>query len=220
MDVGKNFGNDSVGDTGRIMFKLIIPVLSVTIVLAFAAPDAFAQRPRFPSPDDAQRAPERTPAQQTTPQQNPFERPPEQRPSGPAPAQGGVTQAPAPSQQIAPSGAGAAKSEYYGAIAFTADGSFSTTWKHPSKAEAEADVAKRCSRFGRGGCEIVSFSGEVCAALATYIGSHSGRRFRLSYTGGGMTSPDAQRTALNRCNDDRRSRGRCQLRTVVCGDGR
>ena len=81
-------------------------------------------------------------------------------------------------------------------------------------------MAKRCSRFGRGGCEVVSFSGDMCAALATYTGAHSGRRYRLSYTGGGMTSPEAQRAALNRCNDDRRTRGRCQLRTVVCGDGR
>ncbi len=134
--------------------------------------------------------------------------------------QGGVTQAPGPSQQIAPPGSGSAKSEYYGAIAFTADGSFSTVWKQPSKAEAEATVAKNCSRFGRGGCEVVSFGGELCGALATYIGSHSRYRYRLSFTGGGLTSPDAQRAALNRCNEDRRTRGRCQLRTVVCGDGR
>ena len=112
------------------------------------------------------------------------------------------------------------KPEYWGAIAFTADGSFATSCKKESKAEAEADVAVRCAKFGRGGCETGSFSGELCVGLATYIGSHSGRRWKLSFTGGADTSAGAQQKALDRCNDDRRSRGRCQLRTVACADGR
>jgi hypothetical protein len=112
------------------------------------------------------------------------------------------------------------KPDYWGAIAFTADGSFATSWKKDSKAEAEADVAVRCAKFGRGGCETGSFSGELCVGLATYIGSYSGRRWKLSFTGGATTSAGAQQKALDRCNDDRRSRGRCQLRTVACADGR
>jgi len=126
-----------------------------------------------------------------------------------------------PSVPSTPSGSTTpVKPDYWGAIAFTADGSFSTAWKQPSKAEAEADVAKRCAKFGRGSCEVIGFRGELCAALATYAGAHSGRRYKLSYTGGGLTSPEAQKKALQRCNDDRRTRGHCQLRTVVCGDGR
>jgi hypothetical protein len=112
------------------------------------------------------------------------------------------------------------KPEYWGAIAFTADGSFATSWKKELKAEAEADVAVRCAKFGRGSCETGSFNGELCVGLATYIGSHSGRRWKLSFTGGAATSAGAQQMALDRCNDDRRSRGRCQLRTVACADGR
>jgi hypothetical protein len=112
------------------------------------------------------------------------------------------------------------KPEYWGAIAFTADGSFATSWKKESKAEAEADVAVRCAKFGRGSCETGSFSGELCVGLATYIGSHAGRRWKLSFTGGSTTSAGAQQKALDRCNDDRRSRRRCQLRTVACADGR
>lgn len=127
----------------------------------------------------------------------------------------GVATIGAASAQTAP-----APAQLYGAIAFTADGSYSTAWKQASKAEAEADVAKRCAKFGRGACEVVGFSGAVCAALATYIGAHSGRRYKLSFTGGGTTSPDAQRAAMDRCNADKRTRQRCQLRTVVCGDGR
>ena len=89
-----------------------------------------------------------------------------------------------------------------------------------AEAEAEADVAKRCAKFGRGSCEVVSFSGEQCVALATFIGRSGRRRWKLSFTAGGLTGPDAQRAAMDRCNSDARTRGQCQLRTMVCGDGR
>jgi hypothetical protein len=67
---------------------------------------------------------------------------------------------------------------------------------------------------------VIGFVGSLCAGLASYQGSHSGRRYKLAFTGGGTTSSDAQRAALDRCNADSRTRRRCQLRTVVCGDGR
>jgi Domain of unknown function (DUF4189) len=112
------------------------------------------------------------------------------------------------------------KSDVWGALAFTADGSWATAWKKPSKSDAEANVAVACAKFGRGKCEVVSFNGEYCAALATYIGSHSRRRYKLSFSAGGTSVPQAQKAAMDRCNDDRRTRGKCQLRTTVCGDGR
>jgi hypothetical protein len=124
-----------------------------------------------------------------------------------SPPQGGAPSQPAPSQ-------------YWGAIGFTADGSWSTAWKMASKAEAEAQVAIGCSKFGRGKCEVVSFSGEFCVGLATFNGVSGRRRWQLSFTAGGKTTPEAQQAALDRCNTDQRARNRCQLRTVVCGDGR
>jgi hypothetical protein len=114
----------------------------------------------------------------------------------------------------------AADSTVWGALAFTADGSWATAWLKPSKAEAESNVAIACAKFGRGECKVVSFNGEYCAALATYIGSHSRRRYKLSFSAGGHTVPEAQNAAMERCNNDSRTRGRCQLRTTVCGDGR
>jgi hypothetical protein len=111
-------------------------------------------------------------------------------------------------------------SEYWGGIGFTADGSWSTVWKERSKGEAEAAVAKGCAKFGHGACEVISFTGQNCAALATFNGSYRGRRWNLSYTDGGITYPDAQRAALSRCNSDERTRGNCQIRTTVCADGR
>ena len=108
----------------------------------------------------------------------------------------------------------------WGAIAFTADGSYSSTWKMPSQPEAEAKVLRQCARFGRGGCEVVSFSGQQCAALATFIGGYKRRRWNLSFTAGGLTYPSAQSAAMERCNTDERTQGRCQPRTTACADGR
>jgi hypothetical protein len=109
-----------------------------------------------------------------------------------------------------------AETVWWGAIAFTADGSYSSAWKMSSQAEAEAKVAKQCAGFGRGGCEVVTFSGRECAALATFLG----RRWKLSFTAGGYTFPEAQNAAINRCNSDERARGNCQPRTAACADGR
>jgi hypothetical protein len=109
---------------------------------------------------------------------------------------------------------------YWGAIAFTADGSYSSVWKVPSQAEAEAHVLKQCARFGRGGCEVTTVSGQQCVALATFIGNYRRRRWSLSFTAIGSTYPEAQSNALGRCNADERSQGQCQSRTAACADGR
>jgi Domain of unknown function (DUF4189) len=104
----------------------------------------------------------------------------------------------------------------WGAIAFTADGSYWSAWKQPSKGDAEALVAKQCSALGHGGCQVASFSGQECGGLATFLG----RRWKLSYTAGGDTYPEAQRNAMARCNADDRTRNNCQIRNVTCADGR
>lgn len=119
-----------------------------------------------------------------------------------------------PALQSGPSG-----SQYWGAIAFTADGSYSTAWKASSKAEAEARVLRECARFGRGPCEAVSGPGNLCIGLVAFRGG----RYRLAWTAGGTTHPEAQRAAMNRCEEDRRTqryRNRCTLRISICGDGR
>lgn len=109
---------------------------------------------------------------------------------------------------------------FWGSIAFTADGSYSTTWKMASQPESEAKVLRQCARFGRGGCEVVSFSGQECAALATFIGSYRRKRWNLSFTAGGTTYPAAQGAAMDRCNSDERTQGHCQPRAAACADGR
>jgi hypothetical protein len=108
----------------------------------------------------------------------------------------------------------------WGALAFTSDGSYSSTWKMPSQPEAEAKVLRQCARFGRGGCEVVSFSGQQCAALSTFIGAYRRKRWNLSFTAGGVTYPEAQNAAMERCNSDERTQGKCQPRTAACADGR
>ena len=56
----------------------------------------------------------------------------------------------------------------------------------------------QCAEFGRGGCQVVSFSGQECVALATFIGSYRRRRWSLSFTAGGNTYPEAQNAAMAR----------------------
>jgi hypothetical protein len=63
----------------------------------------------------------------------------------------------------------------------------------------------------------VSFRAELCAAIASI---EIGKEHKLTYAGGGLTRADAQRSALERCNGAKRARRGCQLRTVVCADGR
>jgi Domain of unknown function (DUF4189) len=142
--------------------------------------------------------------------------PPPPQSNAPAPLNLPPTQAPPP-LNLPPS---SSPNSLWGAIGFTADGSFSLAWKMVAKAEAEAEVAKKCASMGRGSCEVVSFSGHECAALATFIGNYGRRHWKLSFTWGGDTYPEAQKAAMNRCNSDERTQGRCQLRTAVCADGR
>jgi hypothetical protein len=121
---------------------------------------------------------------------------------------------PAPNQPNSPSDI------YWGAIGFTADGSYSSVWKMASQPEAEAQVLRQCARFGHGGCEVTTVSGQQCVGLATFIGNYQRRRWNLSFTAIGPTYPEAQSAAMARCNSDERSQGRCMSRTTACADGR
>lgn len=121
----------------------------------------------------------------------------------------------APNPQQIPSG-----NVLWGAIAFTADGSWSADWKISSQLEAESRVLRQCAGFGHGACEVVSASGQQCVGLATFLGNYRRRRWLLSFTAGGTTYPEAQNAALSRCNSDERTQGNCQFRTAACADGR
>ena len=105
----------------------------------------------------------------------------------------------------------------FGALAFTADGSFASVWQVASRAEAEARVRDDCLRYERGACEVVSFGATVCAAIAT---AQIAEDRKITYSGGGLSRDEAEETALKRCKRDKRSKETCELRTVVCGDGR
>ena len=110
-----------------------------------------------------------------------------------------------------------ARHEWFGALAFTADGSFASAWKFASKKDVEAKVLGECAAFNRGRCEVVSLPRELCAAIATYF---AGTTRRVTYAGAGLTSAEAEHVAIERCNSDQRSDRKCQVRTVLCGDDR
>jgi hypothetical protein len=108
----------------------------------------------------------------------------------------------------------------WGALAFTADGSYSRAWGQKSKAEAEAAVLRNCAKFGRGACEVISFSGRLCGALASYRRKPNAPDHKISYTSGGDTLAEARRKAVDRCDADQRTAKSCRIRTAVCADGR
>jgi hypothetical protein len=174
--------------------------LGLLLAVSLSAPTAYAQK------DQKERsAPSARPAPGgNVPQTEPLA----------GPLQGGGGNVPQTAQDRPP------PPPYWGAIGFTADGSWATAWRASSKAEAEAKVALDCAKFGRGKCEVESFPGTLCVGLASYQGTHSRTRYKLAFTAGGTTTPEAQKAAVDRCNADQRTRRNCQLRTVVCGDGR
>lgn len=131
--------------------------------------------------------------------------------------------APQPVGGPAQPSAGRPAAERWGALAFTAAGGYGSAWRYATKAEAEAAVLKSCTRLDEGRCEVISFEGRFCAALASYRVSGKRKILRGAYTGAGESVPAAQRSALERCKEamsKRGGRGDCTLRTVVCGDGR
>jgi Domain of unknown function (DUF4189) len=203
----------------------ISTAVAVTAVLVALAPDRGAATSETPTVRSGRIVIAQTSLGNPDPISPPFNPPPttappplKQPPLAPSPRLDYVPPelAPTPPRQQ-PSSSGDLQ---WGAIGFTADGSYSSAWKMASQPEAEARVAKKCAEFGRGGCQVVSFSGQECVALATFIGSYRRRRWNLSFTAGGETYPEAQNAAMSRCNSDERTGGRCQPRTAACADGR
>ncbi len=109
---------------------------------------------------------------------------------------------------------------FWGALAFTADGSWATAWKEASKAQAEVTVLQNCLALRHGNCDVATVSGQECVALASFAGNYGRRRWQLAFTAGGVTYPEAQMAAMNRCNSDERTRGNCHFRAAACADGR
>jgi Domain of unknown function (DUF4189) len=201
--LGHCFFQYQIRQTGSHLRMRAVRPIAISFAVAITTFLIAAMPPRHAAAQTSMGSPDPVPPPApSTPAPAPYI-PPPLAPAPPAPSQ------PNPSTDIT-----------WAAIGFTADGSFSTTWKMPSQAEAEARSAKGCAQFGRGRCEVVSFSGQQCGALATFIGSYRRRRWSLSFTAGGATYPEAQNAALVRCNADERSQGRCQSRTAVCADGR
>lgn len=186
----------------RAALPMAVRAAIAALLLALPAPAALAQTSLGGSDPAPPSAPQVVPAPAPTTSPRMDTIPP--RAPDPAPPQ------PPTSTETIP----------WGAIGFTADGSYSTVWLVESKAEAEARVARKCASYGRGACEVIAVSGRECVALAIFSGSYRGRRWLLSFTAGGMTYPEAQAAAIGRCNADERTRGRCQPRTAACADGR
>jgi hypothetical protein len=87
----------------------------------------------------------------------------------------------------------------------------------PIRADYLLGPATRCPQSSR----LPGFrkSGQECVALSTFIGWYKRRRWSVSFTAGGNTYPEATTAAMNSCNSDERSQGRCQYRVAACAGG-
>ena len=96
----------------------------------------------------------------------------------------------------------------FAAISYSQDtGSWGTAWNYKNKLEAEQSALRECSKYGSG-CEVVMWTRNACAALATSPGGGYGSAWAESkYL--------AERKALNLCNKSNQS---CSIQTTVCND--
>ena len=96
----------------------------------------------------------------------------------------------------------------FAAISYSQDtGSWGSAWNYKNKLEAEQSALRECSKYGSG-CEVVMWTRNACAALATSPGNGYGSAWAESkYL--------AERKALNLCNKSNQS---CSIQTTVCND--
>ena len=96
----------------------------------------------------------------------------------------------------------------FAAISYSQDtGSWGSAWNYKNKLEAEQSALRECSKYGSG-CEVVVWTRNACAALATSPSNGYGSAWAESkYL--------AERKALNLCNKSNQS---CSIETTVCND--
>ena len=96
----------------------------------------------------------------------------------------------------------------FAAISYSQDtGSWGSAWNYKNKLEAEQSALRECSKYGSG-CEVVMWTRNACAALATSPSNGYGSAWAESkYL--------AERKALNLCNKSNQS---CSIQTTVCND--
>ena len=96
----------------------------------------------------------------------------------------------------------------FAAISYSQDtGSWGSAWNYKNKLEAEQSALRGCSKYGSG-CEVVVWTRNACAALATSPSNGYGSAWAESkYL--------AERKALNLCNKSNQS---CSIQTTVCND--
>lgn len=108
----------------------------------------------------------------------------------------------------------------WGAIAYTARGIRSLSWRRPSRRNAENAVMAACQRrAGRNArCSVMAAAGSACIALATYRQRFGSTTYFGAHVSRASTLDEAMENAISRCERAPRSRGRCRIRTYLCAD--
>lgn len=104
----------------------------------------------------------------------------------------------------------------WGAISAAVDGAWGATWNYNNRATAEREAKTECAKNTEHPCDVVAVHGNNCLALYHWNGKERwGWAIRT-----GASIDKAKLESLQHCRGNRSENVPCDLRTVVCANGR
>ena len=108
----------------------------------------------------------------------------------------------------------------WGAIAYTARGGNVGVAGRPSRAKAEEEARSDCAKRAGSACDVLTVSANRCVAFAFNLGIAASVKTYLTAAGYGNDPQAARAAAMGDCLDRAKLRENCEVRRVVCADGR
>lgn len=104
----------------------------------------------------------------------------------------------------------------WGAISAAVDGAWGGTWNYGDRKTAEREAKQECNKNTEHPCDVVAVHGNNCLALYHWNGKERwGWAIRT-----GASIDKAKLESLQHCRNNRTENVPCDLRTVICANGR
>ena len=108
----------------------------------------------------------------------------------------------------------------WGALSYTGTGGHVGASRRHSRAAAEADTTAECTSKTRKHCRVLAVSGSQCVILIHSIYNDGYRPVVQNYIAFGQDPDALRKTALAECKGKAQISTNCDIRRVVCADGR
>ena len=108
----------------------------------------------------------------------------------------------------------------WGAIGYTGTGGHIGVTERPTRARAEEDAKAECQRKTFRTCYALTVAGNRCVALVQSIFNDGRERVVQSYTAFADDPTSVGQQALADCRAKSQIRSNCELRHIICADGR